>query len=282
MRQFKYVNDFLDGFKAFGTLTDAEKTAMQKGLKKVNLLTQDVANSKTAKSAGHSKAIRSYILHLSPATVAFEFLGKKGTLCPFASSGCAAACLNTAGRGRFDSIQNARLRKTLYFILFRDAFLSHLDREISKLKRKADRDGVTLAIRLNGTTDIPWHAYRDGDGLNIFQRFNTMQFYDYTKVPKYLKASQNESNWHVTFSASESNDSQVLKALQDGFNVAVVFDEIPKTWHGFETIDGDSHDLRFLDRRGGYIVALKAKGKAKKDASGFVKRGDLDQVKAAA
>ena len=35
-------------------------------------------------------------------------------------------------------------------------------------------------------------------------------------------------------------------------------------------IDGDMHDLRFLDKKGGYVVALSAKGDAKKDKTGFV------------
>ncbi len=272
MRQFKYLNDFLQGFKVFHTLTETEKYEMLKGLGKLKLLSEDLSTAKLTKSANFNKNIKSYILYLSPANMVFDFMNKKGTLCPMASKGCAAACLNTAGRGRFDSIQNARLRKTLYFFYFKNEFLKHLDREIMKLQKKAYKDGVKLAIRLNGTTDIPWFSYRDSNNLNIFERFKTVQFYDYTKVPKYLKASQNETNWYVTFSASENNDAQVLKALKDGHNVAVVFNEIPDSWKGFKTIDGDGHDLRFLDQRGGLVVALKAKGEAKKDTSGFVKQ----------
>ena len=58
-------------------------------------------------------------------------------------------------------------------------------------------------------------------------------------------------------------------------NVAVVFrDKIPKSYKGYEVIDGDDSDLRFLDKfkswETGGIVGLKAKGPAKKDKSGFV------------
>ena len=56
-----------------------------------------------------------------------------------------------------------------------------------------------------------------------------------------------------------------------GINVAVVFRnaELPDKWLGIKVINGDKHDLRFKDAKG-CIVGLKAKGKAKKDKSGFV------------
>jgi hypothetical protein len=57
--------------------------------------------------------------------------------------------------------------------------------------------------------------------------------------------------------------------LKAGGNVAAVFKTIPKTWKGFPVVDGDETDLRFLDGKN-VIVGLKAKGKAKKDTSGFV------------
>jgi len=56
-----------------------------------------------------------------------------------------------------------------------------------------------------------------------------------------------------------------------GGNVAVVFDQIPTAYYGREVIDGVSTDLRFLDPFG-VIVGLEAKGEAKHDNSGFVKR----------
>ncbi len=55
-------------------------------------------------------------------------------------------------------------------------------------------------------------------------------------------------------------------------NIAVVFRSkvnIPAMFMGLPTIDGDRDDLRFLDPNQS-IVALYAKGKAKRDTSGFV------------
>jgi len=99
------------------------------------------------------------------------------------------------------------------------------------------------------------------------------QFYDYTKnIRRALAyaAGQYPANYHLTFSRSESNADDVARALLAGVNVAVVFRKaLPATWGGRPVIDGDAHDLRFLDPRG-VIVGLRAKGRAKRDVSGFV------------
>ena len=60
-------------------------------------------------------------------------------------------------------------------------------------------------------------------------------------------------------------------ALQQGMNVAMVFDKLPDTYMGRPVFNADETDLRFLDPKG-VILGLKAKGRAKKDTSGFVRR----------
>lgn len=239
-------------------------------LKKIKLLTPDFASTKMRKNK-QFKGYESYILHLSPSTLAFQYLGRRGTLCPMASQGCAAACLNTAGRGRFTQIQESRLRKSLYYIMFRDEFMKHLETEISKLEVKAIKNKKRLVIRLNGTSDIQWENFKIGQFNNIFERFNSVQFYDYTKIVRRLDKVSHLKNYHLTFSASESNEADCTKALSLGVNVATVFKEIPQTYNNAKVISGDDHDFRFLDQERGVIVGLKAKGKAKHDASGFVK-----------
>lgn len=255
--------------KNFANGDAPDRAAIVKNLSKIKLLTPDFANAKTAKNQQFS-GYMSYIMHLSPADMAFKYIGRVGSLCPFASKGCKAACLNTAGRGRFDSIQLSRLRKSLYFILFKREFMSHLEKEINKLEAKARKANKQLVLRLNGTSDIPWESIKLESGLNVFQRFETIQFYDYTKVPTRLERL-NFKNYFVVFSASESNDTHWAKALQLGFNVAMVFNEIPQEYNGVKVVNGDEHDFRFLDQGRGVIVGLKAKGKAKRDTSGFVK-----------
>jgi hypothetical protein len=57
-----------------------------------------------------------------------------------------------------------------------------------------------------------------------------------------------------------------------GGNVAMVFEnKLPTTYKGKKVINGDENDLRFLDSKN-VIVGLVAKGKGKKDDSGFVIR----------
>ena len=56
----------------------------------------------------------------------------------------------------------------------------------------------------------------------------------------------------------------------DDVNLVVVFrKELPDVFAGRKVINGDESDLRFLDQTG-VVVGLKAKGKARKDTSGFV------------
>jgi len=261
------LNDIKE-LKQFATLSQSEKDALLKRLRKIRLLTKDSANAKTAKNKQFSQ-YESVILHLSPADIAFKELSRNGSFCPMASNGCKSACLNTAGRGRFTSIQNSRLRKSLYFILFNKEFMAHLVKEISKLDDKLPK-GKRLVVRLNGTSDIQWESIKVGIA-NIFELFSNVQFYDYTKIVRRLEKKLPD-NYYLTFSASESNDSDCVKALSLGYNVATVFKEIPKQYNGIDVLNGDEHDLRFLDIKRGVIVGLKAKGKAKKDTSGFVKQ----------
>jgi len=200
---------------------------------------------------------------------AILYLEPDEILCPHASKGCMAACLKSSGRMGMHMAENARLRRTGLWHKHRDAFLYMLTQEIEKFIKKAERKGLTPVVRLNGTSDIVWEAVRLDDGQTIFERFASVQFYDYTPN-KYRLSRQLPPNYHLTFSLKEDNKRQALDALSEGHNVAVVFrKELPKQWHGFKVIDGDKHDLRFLDGQN-VVVGLKAKGKARKDESGFV------------
>jgi hypothetical protein len=121
-------------------------------------------------------------------------------------------------------------------------------------------------FRLNGTSDIRWETIPVGGYATIMEMFPTVQFYDYSKLPNRKNIP---ANYHLTFSRSESNDTHVVTAMENGMNVAVVFDKMPETYAGRTVIDGTETDLRFLDGKS-VIVGLEAKGQAKKDTSGFV------------
>ena len=225
----------------------------------MKLLTTE--NAKTNK--GELLGYRTGILYLAPA----DESGVMNT-CPMASDGCKATCLFTAGRGIFNSVHDSRVRKTQELARDYTAFLNQLRKDIRSLVKQAKRLGMKPAVRLNGTSDLPKLA------LTLCDEFPEVQFYDYTKLPRpYLRT---RNNYHITFSLSENNRAAALDALSHGINVAVVFDvkrgqPLPEQFMGHAVIDGDTHDLRFLDgTRVPVIVGLRAKGKAKKDTSGFV------------
>lgn len=190
-------------------------------------------------------------------------------VCKFASKGCAAACLFSAGRGAFKPVQDARIRRKEMFFNNKDGFVNLLIEDIKKAIKYASKHGLKLCIRPNVLSDIPWHKVKVG-GQNIFERFPTVQFMDYTKDVQ--KCIDNDvANYHLTFSRSEENDAECQKLMieRPDVNIAVVFNDPPETWKGRKVIDGDDHDARFLDPAG-CIVGLKAKGKARHDTSGFV------------
>ena len=229
-----------------------------------------IGNTKTAK--GESKGYMTGILHLAPGALSGV------QVCPMASEGCLAACLNTAGRGRFDKIQQARINKTRWLFDDRRGFMRALVWSIKATMRKAAREGMTPVFRLNGTSDLPWEKFKcEVDGVeyrNVMEAFPHVHFYDYTKIPaRAIKWAEGRmpSNYHVTFSASEDNESACRMVSMAGGNVAVVFDQIPGDWYGRKVVNGDETDLRFLDPAG-VVVGLKAKGEAKHDKSGFVRK----------
>ena len=235
------------------------------------------ANPKIQK--GTKLGYLSFILHLAPATLS----GRE--TCPKRTAGCTAACLNTAGRGGMfkrgentNVIQKARIRKTQEFFENRDWFMSQLVADIRKGIKQAERLGLKPVFRLNGTSDLAWEKYEvPGFDRNIFDMFPTVQFYDYTKVLGRKVAQY--SNYHLTFSAADGNEADVAKAVAQGMNVAMVFDQLPAEYLGRKVFNADDTDLRFLDPKG-VIAGLKAKGRAKKDTTGFVRR--VINIKAAA
>jgi hypothetical protein len=231
----------------------------------MSLLT--VGNPKLMK--GQAQGYLSSVLHFAPANLS----GKE--VCPKRTAGCTSACLNTAGRGGIfkkgestNVIQQARIRKTKAFFADRQAFLNELVVEITKTKTKAEKQGLIPVFRLNGTSDLSWEKYEVANHKNIFEMFPDVQFYDYTKIVG--RKVSHIKNYHLTFSNADGNINDVLKAKANGMNIAVVFrKELPTKYLGMTVINGDETDLRFLDPKG-VIVGLKAKGKAKKDISGFV------------
>jgi hypothetical protein len=215
------------------------------------------ANTKTKK--GEVLGYQTWIMHLAPSTLSGY------QVCPMASPGCAAACLNMSGMGKFSNVQKARILKTKFFFEHRAAFLTQLIKELKVAIRKSTKKGFIPVFRLNGTSDIRWETiavHHDNTWHdNIMHLFPQVQFFDYTKIPNRRNIP---ANYHLTFSRSEVNEN----IIPTDMNVAVVFDALPETYMGRMVIDGTKTDLRFLDPSN-VVVGLVANGKAKKDTTGF-------------
>lgn len=221
-------------------------------------------NVKTVK--GEKLGYITYILFMSPFTA-----NSKGiNVCSHATAGCAASCLVGSGFGGiYTSVANGRRNKTEYFLKDRVKFLEQLDFEIGRAIR-LNAGKAIVTIRLNGTSDLPFEKFKVRDGKTLFELYPNIQFYDYTK--NYLRFDKVlPSNYHLTFSRSETNHAKAMEILGRGFNVAMVFDKTPKEYKGFKVVDGDESDLRFLDEKG-VIVGLRYKkmtGKGANNAEAF-------------
>ena len=222
-----------------------------------------------------------------------------GNLCSHASAGCIALCLGReSGQAAMvsrvtgtNSVRDSRERKARYFMTERQAYMREMLLHIAHAIRDARWRGMRLVVRPNGSTDIAYEGVRvmidpelaaelseianvevPTGAQTIFTAFPRVQFVDYTKNSRRF-ARQLPVNYDLTFSRSETNESDCLEVLKTGRNVAAIFaGTMPETWNGYRVIDGDAHDLRHLDPKG-VVVGLSPKGnKAKRDMSGFVVR----------
>jgi hypothetical protein len=244
----------------------SERKRALAALRKVlpSLLSSSTKTEKSEKTSG----VLVGVIYLSPATESGY------NVCPFSSSTCRRVCLgHDSGRMAMDSSKHARILRTWFYFTYRDLFQEILEIETRNLVRRAYKKGLRPFIRPNGTSDLNWTW--------LAEKFPAVQFYDYTKSVTRMAdflAGKLPSNYHLTFSRSEENETQCLQVLQDGGNVAAVFEPIPENgilpmeYLGIRIADGDLSDARPDDSRGVWI-GLKPKGpKARKDTSGFVVR----------
>ena len=220
------------------------------------------SNPKTDKSDKNSEYITA-IMHL----LAHKISGKD--LCGSSTEGCRQDCLIYQGRGKFSNVFKGRMRKSRMFIENKTLFMDTLIQDIEKLIRKCEKLGKKPAVRLNGTSDLPFENIKY-NGKNIFELFPNVTFYDYTK--NWKRDVSDIPNYSLTYSRSEkTEDRTLLRRVKTGQNVAVVFrsKDIPKVWKGLNVFNGDITDLRFLDPKN-VIVGLYAKGSAKHNHTGFV------------
>lgn len=221
-----------------------------------NLLTWPSAQPKTGKNT-----IPTYVLHLSPANGS-----ERWNVCPWSTPGCRDACLNTAGRGKFDGVQRGRQLRTLFLGASPQGFMGRLVHEIDLAVKRHAPDQV--AIRLNGTSDIRWERLAP----YLFERWgDSVIFYDYTKSPN----RKVPDNYHLTYSVNEYDSvANIADKLDRYGRAAIVLDtkrgeDLPSDWHDLPVVDGDKDDQRWQNC--GVLVGLRAKGDAIGDTSGFVR-----------
>lgn len=247
------------------------------------LLSRPDSNPKVAKN--QKVGAMTAVLHLAPGNMSGH------EVCPKRSAGCTAACLHYAGNPvTLRQKERSRIARTKLLFADRDLFMNILVMELLAHKKRADRAQMLCAVRLNGTSDIVWERksfvlyeevikklQREGIDVtdtkvnSVISLFPTITFYDYTAIPR----RDPPSNYHLTFSAKETNAEEVAIAVRAGLNIAVVFGaSLPAkiTMGGVPlvVIDGDQHDFRPADPTQ-VVVGLRAKGlKASNDTTGFV------------
>lgn len=234
------------------------------------------SNAKTVK--GDGTEYETAIMYLAPFTLAGA-----GNVCSMAAiAACWQGCLNSAGRGAFNNVQKARIRKTRQYMTERAVFMALLVNDLEKFAKYCRKRNVKACVRLNGTSDIMFErghpVTRNGMRYDsVMTAFPEITFYDYSKIYKRVDRPL-PRNYSITLSYSGANEeyaAEIRKRVQAGIaNMAVVYRNraLVERWLAADdkVLDGDLTDMRFLDPQGGYTVALYAKGKAKRDTSGFV------------
>ena len=186
---------------------------------------------------------------------------RKGTLCPFSTAECRGVCLFTAGNGSYPSVKIGRIKKGQAFLINPEAFVRQMKHETLVHHRKAMALGLQLAIRPNGTQDVPWEEY-PVDGETFIEFVSTLEntiVYDYTKW------TNRNAAYHLTYSytGTPSSNRVAVKWLNEGGNIAFVYSgDMPETWNGFPVVSGDNTDIRYNDPNG-HAIGLYAKGMAK-------------------
>lgn len=251
MKDIKYYIDCSNNYllEHHPTAKPITLNDIKKRLQKPNFL--GLESTKTKK--GQKYDVLTAILYLAP----YKITGYN--VCPWAVT-CIKDCLDESGRGKFKNVTRARIVKTLCFLFDRDTFIKMINKDIERYQRKAKKLNYKLAVRFNGTSDLNIGFYFK----ETLKRFYSTQFYDYTKVFNYIKNNKFK-NYHFTFSYDGTNFEKCLEVLEMGYNVSIVFkNDLPKYFRGFEVIDGDKTDLRFLDKKG-VFVGLRYKTTTNKD-----------------
>ena len=217
--------------------------------------------SSSVKVAKGNEKRTTRVLYLAPAGSI-----SKATLCHMAeAAGCEKDCLTHSGMLGLPAGQDASAKRTVLYLLRRDAFLYALSEEIHKGERKALKEGVPALWRLNGTSDINW--------LGFIQDHPESEFYDYSKSLSYTRNGNALANYDVTYSGSmfsEQSRRALGKAVKRGVRIAVAYnskgikgDTLPLP-QGDLIPSFDVTDLRPLDGQVMGYLSRKGSNKAQR------------------
>ncbi len=216
------------------------------------------------------------IIYMAPQKESVRYGG--ANMCLFASIGCTNGCLGRwSGRLRMRNSYNSKAWKTLTWLYANKLYKEFLISESKTHLKRAKKKNMEPSIRPNGTSDIVYETLFP----ELFTEVPEMSYYDYTKIPvryaRYIAAKKTKhvsfpSNYHLTFSRSESNHEDSMNIMHSGGNVAAVFANLDKAiaegYEGFPVYNGDLTDFRPSDPDNHWI-GLSIKGGIK-DESGFV------------
>ena len=180
---------------------------------------------------------------------------------------CFKECLKSAGRGVFNNVINARNNKSNFYNSDFELFKILLRYELKLHVMNCNKNNVNPSARLNVLSDNPWEK------TGIFQEFEEIYFYDYTKRANRLQACNKIDNYKLMFSYSGATgyQKQVNQALMFNNPIAVVFkNEFPKFFLNRPVFNGDLSDID-NSTKDNHIIGLKAKGSlAKNSFNNFV------------
>jgi len=202
--------------------------------------------------------------------------------CPYATAGCAAACLAGAGHGGLSvKVTAARGRRTLAMVADPLTYARAMVWAIAAETARAIRQGLPFAVRLNGTDESPWFArtfpvsvsdavairrrfgvdVATGERLNVAETFQPMgdrvRFYEYLKAN--VDAPDGLNAWRAAgFDVTASFAADRATACRDAvaaaragfrvaFPVALQRDARPLRSVVVETTDGARVSLYAVD-----------------------------------
>ena len=222
------------------------------------LLTAPDANSKLAKGKGRGWSTLS--LSLAPADMSGI------NVCPCSTQECRMSCIgHSAGNARrYPAVVESRIMRTKFLFKYPEAAMSIIEHELHKWSVKLGKR-AKKAVRFNAFSDIAWEVLNPG--MIEYAQSLGFRVYDYTKIAARL--ARPVEGYDLTLSYSGENWHECLDVLKSGGRVSMVFAGwFPTEFRGFTVVDGDAHDLRFLDPKG-CIVGLKLKGVKPETAGSF-------------